>query len=432
MAGGDQEAGWGERLRKRFLAIVSLKSENDNIDKLIRSYGNGLYVAARGLSAAQGDAFDEMAHRIEAELGKGAIDVREIFALETQLEQLYPPDIKRRRYWEFRERFERIASPTQLAAYLASTPPPPPPADPNDPPSSPPAINNADNLVLLDHIHRNYLITLVREQAVRDLKRWIQHGLLRGLAVYSAFIAVLIYVHVAQLVSDQVSYFLFGLTLLYILGRVGAAMSVVQRLQRAVREPDRDPFFEVTALCTGRRGVSIAMMSGGVFALLLYVIFGAGLGQNLGMSGGIFPQVGEYSPADTGAGGTHPTIVSPEIIPIAEPARNDSGATNALSSAGADPGSSVAVATSPKPQQAGAALGGPECGADKAICMPTFVSEIGRHLGFRDYPDFFKMLLLAFLAGFAERLVPDAIDRITARSGGDSDRAAATVRAGSS
>jgi hypothetical protein len=58
------------------------------------------------------------------------------------------------------------------------------------------------------------------------------------------------------------------------------------------------------------------------------------------------------------------------------------------------------------------------------------VSEIGKHLGFRDYPDFLKMLVLAFIAGFAERLVPDAIDRLIQRGSGDGGKVEATVKAG--
>ena len=378
----------GERVSNWFRRISWWNPAQDNVDQLIRMYGNGLYVSAVGLSASQGDAFDQIAARLRTELARPTTDFREIMALELQLNRLYPPEVKERSYWEYRERFEQVASPRELAAYLASNPPA---LTPGGVPI-PAAVRDADNLVLLEHIHKSYLVTLLREQAVRDLKHWIQKGLRWNLAVFGLAV---FFLSVFSDIADQVRFFLIGLILIYFIGRMGAAMSVVQRLQTAVRDTGQDAFFEVTALCTGRRGVSIAMLSGGIFALLLYVIFAAGLAKNLGMSGGIFPEVEASSPAnDAPQNGT------------GTPQAN---ATNAQATArsGASTGTSA-----PQPRAAPRRA--------SASAFPKFVRDIGRHLGFDDYPDFFKMLLLAFLAGFAERLVPDAIDRMIQRkSAGD-------------
>ena len=462
-----------EQVKKWLSRLFFSGTDEDSVDTILRAYARGLYVTAKGFSKTPGDPFDEIAVQLEAQIGTSASSGQapesrpsapEIFALESKLVQLYPTEHKQRRYWEHRDRFERVALPTELAAYLASNPPPPP-----DPSASPPVVsvvNDADSLMLLDHIHRDYLETVVREQAVGDLKRWVQFGLLRSVFGFGALILILalVFLYFSEWRDDGL-YFAIGLSLLYMIGRLGAAMSVVQRLQRAVREPGRDPFFEVTALCMGRRGVSIAMMSGGVFAVLLYVVFGAGLGQQLGMSGGIFPEVRENSAADAAPDAGRPRT-DEQGNPAAGPA----------ATAGAKPAVEAPARPSPAPVQAAgaaapatgkasptrmatASTGEPQSKAGRTVtagtpqgvrgaskrdrladadctdvnCVPRLVQLIGKHLGFANYPDFFKMLLLAFLAGFAERLVPDAIDRLAPRNGTQAQRAAAaTVRAGSS
>lgn len=444
---------WWPRL---FGSRSSRGDPGDNVDGLVRSYADGLFVTAQGLSQAKGDDFDVLAERALVEARAERPELRDVLSLEIRLVQLLSPEDRARRYWDYRERFERLASATELAAYLASGPPPHPKTGDTTTPSL-----DSDMRVLLDHIHRSYMLTLVREGAVRDLKKWVQSGLVRGGSVFFVIILLLllfsqdgILPSSSQILPEPFVAFFIGLITLFYLGRLGAAMSVIQRLQRAVREIDRDPFFEITALCTGRRGISIAMLSGGIFALLLYVVFAAGLGERLGMAGGIFPQVGEASPADAQTAArssaapraqdgskdsdtaepsnTSTQTVTEETANLSGPVSgNGSQAVEPTAAAPATSNISAAAPPGPGPQarepkepteQTAGAL---ECGPSKTDCMPTWVGEIGKHLGFRSYPDFFKMLLLAFLAGFAERLVPDAIDRLTRRQGSASPEASA-------
>jgi hypothetical protein len=52
------------------------------------------------------------------------------------------------------------------------------------------------------------------------------------------------------------------------------------------------------------------------------------------------------------------------------------------------------------------------CGGD---AVPGGIGLISEQMGFLCGADIFRMMLLAFIAGFAERLVPDSIDRLIRR-----------------
>lgn len=451
--------------------LIGPRDRGDNVYGLVRSYADGLYVTAQGLSKTEGDAFDILARQALAESKRAHPELRDVLSIEIKLVRLIPEAERARRYWDYRERFQRVASATEIAAYLASKPP-----AASGEGGNADKVEDFDTHILLDHIHRHYMLTLAREGAVRDLKHWVQRGLVRSLVWFLGIIVLAIITHNAWGVPPEpFLFFSIGVVTLFYLGRLGAAMSVIQRLQRAVTQADKDPFFEITALCTGRRGISIAMLSGGVFAILLYVVFAAGLGQTLGMSHGIFPQVGAGSEADRAApapetargddldgergGDTSPALRGADpnkpatggagsegareaaTAPSPQPAQGKAAQTAtpdpAANSAGpGDRGEQAAVAervgvfiTSFFSKLAGEAGSGETCHAGKRVCIPNWVDQIGKHLGFQSYPDFFKMLLLAFLAGFAERLVPDAIDRLTRRQGsGEPEASTATAQ----
>jgi hypothetical protein len=142
------------------------------------------------------------------------------------------------------------------------------------------------------------------------------------------------------------------MSIIFTLGYLGAIVSVTQRFQKAVESDvlQADPVFVIGGIAIGQRGIDVAMMLAGVFAVLLYFVFVGGMASTLGLSGGIFPAV-------------------------------------------------------------------ENCRAPASTSM---MGDLARDLGFCGQSDLMRMFIFAFAAGYAERLVPDVLNRI-ARADSDAE-----------
>lgn len=151
---------------------------------------------------------------------------------------------------------------------------------------------DADAHTLLGYIHNSYLMGIAREKAVRDLMRWL---MMRFWTANLSLVGGLFVIWGAiELLSSQFENLLalvVGLFCIAAIGRMGATMSVVQRLQRAVASNvlARDPILELTRLRTGKNGINLALFSGGVFALLMYAFIASGIPALVGLDEGLAP-----------------------------------------------------------------------------------------------------------------------------------------------
>jgi hypothetical protein len=396
---------------------------------------------------------------------------------------------------------------------------------------------DADAHTLLGYIHNSYLMGIAREKAVRDLMRWLMMRFwTANLFLVAGLFVIWGAIELASRQFENLLALVVGLFFLAAVGRIGATMSVVQRLQRAVASNvlARDPILELTRLRTGKNGINLALFSGGVFALLMYAFIASGIPALIGLDEGLAPTLARVEqqerrqaraealnselsqaalrvadaqrrleeaeeardaadgaaegnpPADGNATGTGaPTTTSGDSEALLGTARQElAQATANLNDVLARRQAAASAADAEQAQAAPAASGGtklrlavpdrpmtreqliarrqaealhaaerrrllaeqaehrngllhhvrdfflgtpdPEGRAERdrqeehqAQCKATEACDPFRQLsdalGLAGRLDFFKLLIWAFLAGFAERLVPDVLDSIANR-----------------
>lgn len=293
---------------------------------------SGLNGMLAGISPPEDPADLEVYKRVVAALDRESRRRVQNFAAMLNIEMLalrfYELEQLRRKAWMIRERFSLLAGEAVYKKYLASNPP--------DPATAPREQLEADLENLLDQMRATYVLSAAREKSVRWLK-----AVLAALTLLAVLIAGGGYAYEAGRAGGGSLVLLIA-----VFGMLGALMSITRRLQSliSVGALNQDPVMALTGLNYGLVGVVVALISGAIFAILLYAVMLSGL---LGEGGGMLPKFNESS----GLGNVRVTL-----------------------------------------------------------------SYLMFDVNPASYSDFAKVIVWSFVAGFAERFVPDVLDRMVRRA----------------
>jgi hypothetical protein len=394
-----------------------------------RVYGDSLRDNFVGYVPTDDVKFKKLEGQFEREMDGDHPYLANLLRIEAALLETMPDNVMQARFWAIEDRFQRVVPLATRTRYEASVPPR------GDLMWKNAAFMRDQQRALLDVVHANYLINIGREKSIKRLKIII-------LAVLTVVLIVAISIFLCNHNFRTEAFTMIGLA-----GIVGSMLSITQRLQTAVSRDamTEDGIYELTGLRTGWIGVLMSFLMGGGFALVLYCIV---------MSGGLSVAYPEVSKSNTSPPSPHPTAppVNPKPGATDKAAIVDSAGPSTKSRPDATVKPSVATTSAtpvvptpgePTPasidQASGigqgdvpkVATGSGRCEKKKpeesskdklpvteSAVQCTDVERLADAIGLDNATSFFKMLILAFLAGFAERLVPDILSRLNKRIAG--------------
>ena len=371
----------------------------------------------------------ELLERLHEKRLKCELTWSDIYSFDLTLVQARPLENLIRKAYDARTKYRSIAGQKEYDEYAASKPPNLPEIhiDPNANPPQPELIIEralrADLEYLLSKVYLYYAILPVRE----SLRDWLTNRAVLITLGAVVVIGMLIFINVflnlvgsADVESDgiiknfrEVSVVFVTVLTVVLAGIVGGCVSMLQRIQSAPSEGDA--LFNLAALTNGWKGIFLSPLYGGIFAALLFVLFAAGL-----LEGSAFPRINtprrQWSPQ---AAATSPTpspspatplltaspTESPAPLPSASPTPNEPADIPPSSTSGT--GGTSPSQTSRESQRPTGAL----------QRLPVMeVKDFLKHTGPADGTSYALLIVWSFIAGFAERLVPDTLNRVVTKN----------------
>jgi hypothetical protein len=366
---------------------------------------------------------------------KSALTWSDIYSFDLTLVHARPLENLIRKAYDARTKYRSIAGQKEYDEYVASKPPNLPEIhiDPNANPPQPEVIIEralrADLEYLLSKVYLYYAILPVRE----GLRDWLTNRAVLITLGAVVVIGLLISINVLlNLIADvpanglinnfkEVSVVFVTVLTVVLAGIVGGCVSMLQRIQSAPSEGDA--LFNLAALTNGWKGIFLSPLYGGIFAALLFVLFAAGL-----LEGSAFPRINTprrqwspqasvASPAPTpalsplrGAPTDSPTP-SPSVSPSGSPTPADPVDTTLPNTT--ETGSTSTNQTVREAQRPATATATP--GTLQRLPVME-VKDFLKHTGPADGTSYALLIVWSFIAGFAERLVPDTLNRLVSKN----------------
>src|SRR5256885_5321924 len=347
----------------------------------------------------------------------------DIYTFDLTLVDARPPESLIRKAYDARAKYRSVAGQKEYDEYIASKP-----LDLGaiqiDPDAQPPKPNviverelRADIRYLLSKFYLYYALLPAREALRDDLTK--KAVLLTSAVVLVIALAIALNVGGTFFIPgmDQYSSVVVTVLTVALAGIVGGCVSMLQRIQAA--PSDGDALFNLAAMTNGWRGILLSPIYGAIFASLLFILFAAGI-----LNGSVFPTI--VTPTRNSVAAT--AIQSPTPARTASPAAasvpapsSDVATSDTLpmvkSSARAT-ASPTAEIQNPPAKAAGTATVQGEVRIDtppkdsEVLQIKDFLRRTGPASGI----SYSLLIIWSLLAGFAERLVPDTLNRLVQKN----------------
>ncbi len=388
---------------------------------------DGLYSEYRAMAAEHVDEevkknLAALAPRLEEIRQKrlqGDLSWNDVYEFDLALLAMMPAKDLVRKAYDMRAKYRSIAGPKDYDAYIASKPPDLTAVDSHAQDDSPdaPVVTvetlRADTRYLLKQFYLHYAFLPYREGFRDELTRRARNTtfIIIGITVILTAFEYLIS-QISHKYNIELNYGSVVVVVIFA-GVIGGCVSMLQRIQSAPGEGDA--LYNLAALSHGWKGISLSPLYGGIFATLLFILFSAGI-----LKGTIFPVItttfkplptAESRKSNEGAQTNSNANVSSETIANQAAINSNNSNSNQSISPSPSPAQAVAAA-SPTPSATPSPTPSQQTSASSDISFKGFLQ--GTH------PDsgvsYALLVVWSFIAGFAERLVPDTLNRLVTKN----------------
>lgn len=366
------------------------------------------YMTVRSRVAETDPAAAEFAESLPEKKKAETLSWSDLYHFQLILADILPAEQLRTKIRRLRFDYRSVAGEKEFDDYMASKPPdlqsPPQPTEDQSEKHYEKLLRD-DLKDLLGRMYLEYAILPVREERLTDLT-WIAARLcLFSLFSLLGILAVLFVVPlIEEIVNTDGDFFerfnalgnsskLSALTVFVVVvsGAMGGFVSALQRIQSPPTEGDS--LYNLSLLFHGSYSVFVAPISGAIFAIVLYLLFTSGT-----LSGSFFPTI--YTPTGRFTSGIERTSSNQAASPTPTPVQDTTSASNTQKD-----GSSGTPKPTPTPPA-------PKPVPEQGINVFDFLARSGPGSG----KDYALLIVWCFIAGFAERFVPDALDRLISGS----------------